>query len=83
MKIPKTLKEQMEHKFSIKQNELEPFFHEEVEKKNKFMTVKVKLPQEKNFTVMELNKMEFQKELEKVEQDIQDSEHKKKREYIR
>ena len=32
---------------------------------------------------MELNKMEFQKELEKVEQDIQDSEHKKKREYIR
>ena len=44
MKIPKTLKEQMEHKFSIKQNELEPFFHEEVEKKNKFMTVKVKLP---------------------------------------
>eukprot|EP00347_Sterkiella_histriomuscorum_P005225 403357415 len=82
IKMPKTLKQQMESKFSIKQCELEPFLKVEKEVAQKFMTIKFKLKEDKQENLMDLNKKEFEKEIHKVEKQISEQEERKQQKYI-
>ncbi|CDW87067.1 UNKNOWN [Stylonychia lemnae] len=71
VKIPKEIKQRIKKKFNIKEKELEPFFKEEQVISQKFSTVKVNLKPDQYLSVMDLNKIQYQKELKCAENNLE------------